>query len=310
MSWATVSARGAKRWAAGHPWIFRSDVEASPSTPGITSVRDTRGKFLGQALCSPRSEMSACASSNGASFPITPAWWHERIAACRERRRRDANAWRAVHAEGDGLPALVVDRYDRWLVVQLLSAALETERGAILDALRTVYQPAGDPAAARCPGAQASRGSTRRSPSRGAASPSRSRCARAACAGLPPRGPAEDRRPLRDQRDNRILAAGRRSPTGATALDCFAYHGLFSTLTPAARWAATALDASQDVLHPRRRQCGAQPGHQHRLGSAATPSTCSPIGACRPALRRRGGRPAGVREEQGAPRRRAARLPP
>ena len=58
MSTARVSVRGAERWMRGHPWIFRSDVETSPDAPGLVDVTDHRGKFLGQALCSPRSEMS------------------------------------------------------------------------------------------------------------------------------------------------------------------------------------------------------------------------------------------------------------
>ena len=41
--------------------------------------------------------------------------------------RQRTNAYRLIHGEGDGLPSLVCDRYDRWLVVQLLSAGLEAE---------------------------------------------------------------------------------------------------------------------------------------------------------------------------------------
>ncbi|HEV2290887.1 MAG TPA: hypothetical protein VGR60_03530 [Gemmatimonadales bacterium] len=48
---AVVSAKGAARWAAGHPWIYRSDVLGEPGAePGVVRVRDRRGKFLGQAL--------------------------------------------------------------------------------------------------------------------------------------------------------------------------------------------------------------------------------------------------------------------
>src|ERR1019366_1446590 len=143
MSWATVSARGAARWATGHPWIYRSDVASNPDVAGIVPVRDSRGKFLGQALCSPRSEIRL-RLLEPTDAPIDAAWWQAQFERCRDRRQAiDANAWRAVHAEGDGLPALIVDRYDRWLVVQLLSAALETQRGAIIDALRATFRPDG-----------------------------------------------------------------------------------------------------------------------------------------------------------------------
>jgi 23S rRNA (cytosine1962-C5)-methyltransferase len=53
-----VTARGAERWKQGHPWIYRSDVADEPEkTPGIVPVTDRKGKFLGQALYSPQSEI-------------------------------------------------------------------------------------------------------------------------------------------------------------------------------------------------------------------------------------------------------------
>src|SRR5439155_1187409 len=53
-----VSAKGAARWQAGHPWIYRTDVYDEPGdTPGIVAVTDRRGRHLGQALYSPRSEI-------------------------------------------------------------------------------------------------------------------------------------------------------------------------------------------------------------------------------------------------------------
>ena len=75
---------------------------------------------------------------------MDPAWWRERLSAALHRRNGiDATAYRLVHAEGDGLPSLVVDRYDRWLVVQLLSAGLETMRQEIIAALVALLHPEG-----------------------------------------------------------------------------------------------------------------------------------------------------------------------
>ena len=52
-----VAVRGATRWTHGHPWIYRSDVMRHPAGAGIVPVLDERGRFLGQALCSPQSEI-------------------------------------------------------------------------------------------------------------------------------------------------------------------------------------------------------------------------------------------------------------
>ena len=55
MTTARVTPRGAERWVRGHPWIYRSEVIEGPGEPGIVSVKDSRGRILGQALYSPKS---------------------------------------------------------------------------------------------------------------------------------------------------------------------------------------------------------------------------------------------------------------
>lgn len=144
---AIVSARGAKRWTEGHPWIFRSDVVQSPAAPaGLAEVRDTRGRPLGWGLWSPGSEIAFRQLDADPAAKINTAWWRERIGRAIARRsglEQIASAFRLVHGEGDGLPSLIVDRYDRWLVVQLLSAGLETFRAQIVDALADLTGCAG-----------------------------------------------------------------------------------------------------------------------------------------------------------------------
>ena len=136
---AVVSARGAQRWASGHPWIFRSDLVESPSgDAGAVTVLDNRRRPIGSALWSPKSEISLRLLDRDPDAHIDDQWWNQRIE--RALRRRDAlvsqaTAYRLIHAEGDALPSLVCDRYDRWLVVQLLSAGLERFRASVVDAL-------------------------------------------------------------------------------------------------------------------------------------------------------------------------------
>jgi 23S rRNA (cytosine1962-C5)-methyltransferase len=137
---AVISARGARRWQDGHPWIFKSDVMTSPSLPpGAVTVLDPQGRALGTALWSPASEISLRFVSRAPDATLDATWWGERLGAAIARRvgilEDNTNACRLVHVEGDGLPSLVVDRYDRWLVVQLLSAGLEAFRAPIVDAL-------------------------------------------------------------------------------------------------------------------------------------------------------------------------------
>jgi 23S rRNA (cytosine1962-C5)-methyltransferase len=141
-----VSARGAARWRGGHPWIYRSDIATTARVPaGVVRVVDRAGRFLGQALLSPASEIRLRRLTTE-DAPIDAAWWRTRIAAALARRAHLAGhptAYRVVHAEGDGLPSLIVDRYADVAVVQLLSAGLEAERASVLAAVGDVLQPRG-----------------------------------------------------------------------------------------------------------------------------------------------------------------------
>ncbi len=246
MPWATVSSRGAKRWLAGHPWIYRSDVESNPHDPGIVSVRDGRGRFLGQALCSPKSEIRLRLIER-TETPIHGGWWRARLAACRAQRLGiDANAWRAVHAEGDGLPALVVDRYDEWLVVQLLSAALETQRGEIVAALRDVFGCRGILFRHDVPARRRESLDERIETAWGDV-PEQIEVREGTVRWFAAPWSGQKTGAFLDQRENRLLA-GALVPDGGTALDCFAYHGSFALHLARRAAQVTALDASADAL--------------------------------------------------------------
>src|SRR5439155_20812824 len=81
-----VSAKGGARWQAGHPWIYRTDVYYEPrDEPGIVSVTDRRGRHLGQALYSPRSEIPLRMLTRGRE-PVGAACGGQRMAAGARRR--------------------------------------------------------------------------------------------------------------------------------------------------------------------------------------------------------------------------------
>ena len=243
---ASVSRRGAERWTHGHPWIYASDVAHGPPEPGVVSVFDQRGQFQGQALYSPASEIRLRLLERE-ERPIDEAWWEARIAHAFGRRAGiEATAYRVVHGEGDGLPSLIVDRYDRWLVVQLLSAGLETQRDQIIGALRTVLAPEGillrNDAAVR----------------RHESLPETVEL----IWGEVPREVVVEEAGVRylaapwtgqktgaflDQRPNRVRAGELATP-GGHALDCFAYHGSFALHLARKSARVMALDTSAEAL--------------------------------------------------------------
>jgi 23S rRNA (cytosine1962-C5)-methyltransferase len=143
----TLSPRGVERIFAGHPWIYRSDVSASPEIAAgtVVSVRDRRKRFLGQALYSNRSQI-ALRLLTREKRPIDRAFLAKRIQAAADYRRRvvrDSEAFRLVASEGDVLPSLVIDRYGEYLVVQTLSQGMEKLKPVITDILREKFSPRG-----------------------------------------------------------------------------------------------------------------------------------------------------------------------
>jgi 23S rRNA (cytosine1962-C5)-methyltransferase len=132
----TLSARGAARARAGHPWIFRSDVESAP--PGLGSgaevrLADARGNFVARAFWAERSPIALRILSRR-DEPLDDAFLHGRIEAAVARRRAlfpAADAFRAVHGEADLLPGWFVDRYGDLLAVQHLAEWAEVRRDAL-----------------------------------------------------------------------------------------------------------------------------------------------------------------------------------
>jgi 23S rRNA (cytosine1962-C5)-methyltransferase len=248
MRTAIVSTRGARRWDAGHPWIYKSDVVERPAAePGAVRVTDQRGKPLGVALWSPHSEISLRLVDRNADAELDETWWRTRIARTVARRGgldADANAYRLIHGEGDGLPSLVADRYDRWVVVQLMSAGLERYRTEIVSAIRDAVEPDGILARNDVPLRTKEGLGTEVELLHGTV-PDEIEVHEHGIRYLAAPWRGQKTGAFLDQRENRALVG--RIARG-TALDCFSYHGSFALHLARRASAVTALDASAHAL--------------------------------------------------------------
>jgi 23S rRNA (cytosine1962-C5)-methyltransferase len=143
---AVLTNRGAARVRSGHPWIYRSDVTEAVGGPGdVVRVLDGRRRSLGRAFYNPRSEITLRVATRR-DEPVDASWFASRIEralAYRESLEIDADAYRLLHAEADGVPGLVVDRYGEYLVLQIGSAAVQERLAWVVDALREGLAPAG-----------------------------------------------------------------------------------------------------------------------------------------------------------------------
>ena len=141
-----VSPRGEERLRSGHPWIYRADVADVRAEAGdIVQVRSARGRTLGSALFSDRSQITLRMLSHG-DLAADEALVRRRIEtaiAFRESLALDATAYRIVHGEADLLPSLIVDRYGDYLVVQALSQGMDRLMPAVVLALTDMLHPRG-----------------------------------------------------------------------------------------------------------------------------------------------------------------------
>lgn len=245
---AVVSTKGVRRWDSGHPWIYRSDVLERPDAEaGAVLVHDHRGKALGWALWSPASEISIRLLDRDPAATIDGPWWTRRIGAAISRRsglERETNAFRLIHGEGDGLPALVCDRYDRWLVVQLMSAGLEVFRQEITEALRAATGAEGILARNDSP-LRTREQLPREKVLLSGSVPEEVEVLENGIRYLAAPWTGQKTGAFLDQRENRALVG--RIARG-DALDCFSYHGSFALHLARGASTVTALDASRGAL--------------------------------------------------------------
>ena len=131
---------------AGHPWVYAEGVEERAPEEGegteddaadVVLVRDENGRTIGRGLLSEHSAIRVRLLDRPPLAGSVSTLLEGRIrGACRLRQRlfpdpACTNAYRLVHAEGDGLPGLVVDRYADVLVAQFATAPLHRRREAL-----------------------------------------------------------------------------------------------------------------------------------------------------------------------------------
>ncbi len=129
-----------------HPWVFsRALAGPHPGADGEVEVRSASGALLGRGFASPRSSIAArlWRLDDG---PLDAEFVSGRVHEAARLRERFVppltDGYRLVHAEGDGLPGLVVDRYGDVLVVQATTAGTEAARPLWLPALRALLPDA------------------------------------------------------------------------------------------------------------------------------------------------------------------------
>jgi 23S rRNA (cytosine1962-C5)-methyltransferase len=148
MSRKSVILPRGRRARAGSPWIFSNEIrmdEAAKSIPlgAVVNVRGEDGRAFGTGYFNPKSLIAVRLLAEECDVAVDVGFFTERLARARALRDTlyDKPFYRLCHAEGDGLPGLVVDRFDDTVTVQIGTAGMEKQVDAILAALDTVVKP-------------------------------------------------------------------------------------------------------------------------------------------------------------------------
>ena len=140
-----VKPREGKRARAGAPWLFSNEIEMPKGlAPGaVVNVLGDDGVVLGTGQFNAQSLIAVRLLDPALNVALDEDFFTAKFARALALRDRlyAAPFYRLVHAEGDGLPGLVVDRFGDTLVVQITTAGMEAVRDAILAALKRVVNP-------------------------------------------------------------------------------------------------------------------------------------------------------------------------
>ena len=158
-----LDSRAAARWRRGHPWAYGDALTATAvAEPGdIVTVEDAAGRPLGQAFFNPRSRIALRRITTGRET-IDAAFWGARLRRALERRasppgappapgtgppagargpQGEGRAFRWSHAEADGLPGLILDVYDRSLVLQTLTLGADRLKATWVSLAEEILAP-------------------------------------------------------------------------------------------------------------------------------------------------------------------------
>jgi 23S rRNA (cytosine1962-C5)-methyltransferase len=242
-----------KRVAGGHPWAYSNEIEmneaakALPAGELVTLMRGD-GRTLGAAMFNPHSLIAARVLSRDPTAEIDQRFFEKRLQRALKLRERLVGVpyYRLIHAEADGLPGVVVDRFGDTVVVEVNSAGMDRLSEALAAAVDAVLKPA--TILIRGEGnARTMEGLT-----------PMSRFAKGGLEGpieLQENGakfladPAGGQKTgwFYDQRENRAMTS--RFANGGTFLDCYSYTGGFGIQAAAAgATAVLAVDRSEPAL--------------------------------------------------------------
>jgi len=144
----TLLPGGHRRAEGGHPWVYSNEVQMDAAAKalapgGLVTLKRADGRPLGVAMFNPHTLLAARLLDRDVARPIGRRFLARRLDRALKLRERLYRApyYRLVHAEADGLPGLVIDRFGEVLVVQNNTAGMEALQPPLIEALGALLSP-------------------------------------------------------------------------------------------------------------------------------------------------------------------------
>ncbi len=136
-----------KRILSGHSWVYANEVykiDGKDKNGALAEVRSFDGKYIGKGYINHASKILVRIFIRGEECD-DENFYTARLSAARDYRLKlgFSNCYRAVFAEADNLPALIVDKYGDYLVIQCLSLGIDMRKQLICDCLVKLFAPKG-----------------------------------------------------------------------------------------------------------------------------------------------------------------------
>lgn len=132
----------------GHPWIFANEVNAVEGAAGggdIVEVLTHDKKFVGKGYFNPKSQIQVRLLTRSRQEEINESFFLHRLKQAWQYRKQlgYTENCRLVFGEADGLPQLIIDKFNDYFVIQTLALGIDVWKPAIVNALEKIFQPKG-----------------------------------------------------------------------------------------------------------------------------------------------------------------------
>ena len=138
----------AARIFSGHPWVFANEVEkveGDPEAGAVVEVFYGDGKWAGRGYFNAQSQIMVRLLTRKKDEEINEGFFLKRLEQCWRYKQQlgYSENCRLVFGEGDGIPQLIIDKFNDYFVIQTLALGIDRWKPTLVNALETIFKPKG-----------------------------------------------------------------------------------------------------------------------------------------------------------------------